>query len=508
MFRGMLKRKMKLVHDAAAVEIDRRTQDEYGVPGAILMEDAGIRLFDAMIAEFAPEESASFVILAGGGNNGGDALVIARQALAAGYSCITIITFKDEYSGLAGQWLAVCGKLGIKQISFARHRAEAEAAILGADILLDGLSGTGLRGELSRLPGACASFIAGLSERKFKVVAVDVPSGIGDSFKRGYTVLPADLTLTVAPGKLALYLPASREFCGKILHVSIGFPAAVVDSTPGWILWDKEEVRAVLPPFAPTAYKKTRGHAALFAGSRGTLGASLLSAEGCVRSGAGLVTLFLDEEIYASAAGQINPVIMKPLSPGELPQLQVYTSALLGPGWGLEGRKELLAQIISSFGRGVIDADGLTLLAETSFTLSPDWVLTPHPGECARLLHCTSADILDDPQGSAAAAAEKYNATVLLKGHVSCVVSPDGRSAVIDGMNPMAGTGGSGDVLAGLTAGLMSAGDLDGFACAGAAAWIHQQAALFSARDLGVFTAGDLLPRIGKITGEFRREGA
>ncbi len=505
---------MKLVPDTGAVEIDRRTQDEYGIPGVILMENAGIRLFEALESEFRPEKTDSLIILAGGGNNGGDALVMARQAAAAGYSSITIITFKDEYSGLAGQWLAVCKKLGLEQISFARNREKAEDAIRSADILIDGLSGTGLKGELSRLPGECASFVANLSEKSFRTAAVDVPSGIGDSFKPGFTVLPADLTLTVAPGKLALYHPAAREFCGKIRHIPIGFPEGLVDETPGWTLWDRDEVREVLKPFAATAYKKTRGHAALFAGSKGTLGAALLAAEACARSGAGLVTLFLDDDIYSSAAGQIPPVIMRPValnSSVDLPDLRGYASVLVGPGWGLDGRGNLLPDIVSSFKRGVIDADGLTLLsqlAESSLQLNPDWILTPHPGECARLLNCSNSDITDDPFGAAAAASEKYNATVLLKGHVSCVVSPGGRSAVIDGMNPLTGTGGSGDVLAGLTAGLMAAGDLDGFACAGTAAWIHQQAAAQAAEEFGVFTASDLLLVIGRITGEFRREGA
>ena len=200
--------------------------------------------------------------------------------------------------------------------------------------------------------------------------------------------------------------------------------------------------------------------------------------------------------------------MVRPLAAAAIPEIDRFSTVLIGPGWGLESRDTLLNALLASFSRGVIDADGLTLLAQTGLKAGPGWVLTPHPGECARLLGCSTENILEDPFKAASKTAEKYNATVLLKGFVSCAASPDGRTAVIDGMNPLTATGGSGDVLAGITAGIMAAEDSDSFNAAAAAAFLHQEAGRAAALSRGVFTADDLLPEVGRKVGELRNAGA
>ena len=245
---------MKLVRNSAAAEIDRLTQSEYGIPGPILMENAGIRLFEALEKELAPAKDSSMAVLAGGGNNGGDALVMARQALNAGYSNLQIILLKEQFSGLAAQWLDVCGKLGIGVTSFKNNRKEAEKILTAANIILDGISGTGLKGALRGAAAECSRWLSGTDSL---VVAVDAPSGVGDDFRGDFPVVCADLTLTVSPGKIALYNPVARPFCGKIIHVNIGFPSSLVENAPGAILMDEFEVRSMVIPFAKTAYKGT-----------------------------------------------------------------------------------------------------------------------------------------------------------------------------------------------------------------------------------------------------------
>ena len=252
------------------------------------------------------------------------------------------------------------------------------------------------------------------------MVAVDSPSGIGDEFRAGYPALRADLTLTVAPAKIALYLPAARPFCGRIRPVAIGFPPAVIGASPGTVLMDRQEAHKRILPFPPQFFKNRRGHSGVFGGSVGTAGAALLATEAAARGGAGLVTLFVDPDIYTVAAAQVKSAMVRPWE-GEADLSGITcSSCVIGPGWGTgDGRNAQLAMLLGRFERGLVDADGLNLLARTNPGLKGEWVLTPHPGECARLLGTTAAEVLADPTAAAREAAGRYGAVVLLKGHVS-----------------------------------------------------------------------------------------
>ena len=496
---------MKLVDNEGAREIDRIAQEKYGIPGDILMENAGIRIFDALVGEFHPGPDTPLVFLAGGGNNAGDALVMARQAFVRGFRKLSIVLVKKEARGLAAKWLDVVHRLGFEILSFEDEFESSMERISAAALIIDGITGTGLSGPLRGKAAECVEAVnrLGISE---KIVAVDAPSGIGDDFRTGYPVLSAGLTLSVFPAKSALFNPAARLHCGKILPVLIGFPPQAVEAVPGWVLMDREELIKRLPPFAPDSYKNRRGHTAVYAGSPGTLGAALLAAEAAGRGGAGLVTLFCDTAVYTAAASRMRSVMVRPWNGDEPENPEKYQSCVIGPGWGIDGREGVFKKLLESSRRGVIDADGLSLLSGTKRALEGEWILTPHPGECARLLDCSSREILEDPFGAAAEVSRRYNAVVLLKSHVSCLRAPDGRTALIDGMNPLMGTGGSGDILCGFIGGLLADTGLDPFDAAAAGCFLHQQAGRAAALEDGVFLAEDLLKSLSRLIGEYRYE--
>jgi ADP-dependent NAD(P)H-hydrate dehydratase / NAD(P)H-hydrate epimerase len=497
---------VKLVDTEGMREIDRRSIEEYGIPGEILMEDAGIRLFEALMEESHPDPSTVFVFVVGAGNNAGDCLVMARQAWNLGFRNLSIVRIKDELKGLSLRWHEVAVRLGVPSYSFAAQRETSLRLAAGCAVLVDGITGLGIEGPLK---GAAADFIAALEEiRGPRVVSVDSPSGIGDGFRPGYPAVRADLTLTVAPAKRALYLPAARPFCGRIRPVAIGFPPAVIDASPGTVLMDRAEAEKRILPFPPQFFKNRRGHSCVFGGSVGTAGAALLATEAAARGGAGLVTLFVDPDIYSVAASQVRSAMVRPWKSEADLSGNTCSSCVIGPGWGTgEGRNAQLAMLLERFERGLVDADGLNLLARKNPGLKGEWVLTPHPGECARLLDTTAAEVLADPTAAAREAAGRFGAVVLLKGHVSFVASPDGETAVIDGMNPLMGTGGSGDILAGFIGGLLAESGTSAFDAAAVGAFLHQEAGRICAEEKGLFTAGDLMPVLSRLAGGLRHAG-
>ena len=263
----------------------------------------------------------------------------------------------------------------------------------------------------------------------------------------------------------------------------------------------------MLPDVSPDAHKGTRGHVAVFAAAPGTTGAAHLASVAAARTGAGLVTLYADHETYPLVAPAVRSTMCRRLDVAggaDLEALLVRHQALLvGPGWGASGqRRALLGELLAAPLPGVLDADGLTLLAELAAAegrprqLGWRWVLTPHPGEMGRMLGMPIAQVLADPAAAAAAAAERWQAAVVLKGHVSYVAGRHGL-AILDAGNPALATGGSGDVLAGVVAGLLGRG-LDAAAAARAAVLVHSRAGRTAARGGGWILAEDLLEHVGR----------
>jgi NAD(P)H-hydrate epimerase len=480
-------------------EIDRRAQDEYGFPGLVLMENAGLKAYRLLRRCYwkdgMPRGSTVFVV--GKGNNGGDAMVVARQLYLDGYRDEVIVTAVDADA----TQVRMCRRLGIPIIAWPEVRARN--AISGASTIVDGLMGTGIRGAL-RQP--LDSVVAAVNEGKGFTVAVDVPSGIGDEYRKGMPAVEADVTLTMGLPKLSLYLPHARPLCGDIHVVELGFPPGLVqsDEIPGTMLtpeWAREQV----PSVDAAAYKNKRGTVAVFAGTEGTTGAAVLAATGAAHSRAGLVNLFIDRSGYLAAASQLSSIMVRPVdfagAPEELSSpvsLAGFDARVVGPGWGRnENRRRWLRAVMTS-GIGVLDADGIAVFAEDPDALRPlphPWVLTPHPGEFSRLWGVPRDDLMADPLPHVLDAARSLRSTIVLKSHVTFIGSPDGRYWILDGMNPALGTGGSGDLLAGIIGGFL-AGGLKAEIAAGAGVLVHHLAGKHAYAELGWFTADELVPYI------------
>jgi NAD(P)H-hydrate epimerase len=456
-------------------EIDRITIEEYGIPDIVLMENAGIKILE-LSRKLIDFDNKPVVCLAGGGNNGGDALVIARQLFSAGDGLVTIISTSEKGSAPHDLHLGICRSLGIKILNYPSD--EAAAILQEAAVIFDGISGTGIKGALREpLPG----LIELVNSSSAKTIAIDAPSGTGESFQAGFPSVAADYTLTVGLPLRCLYLPVTRLFCGEIHTVAIGFPQELKEQKAEedgieCELITEDDVKKLMPKLPGSSFKNRRGHLAVFGGSRGTVGAASLCAEAAIRTSAGLVSLISDAELYDIYASRHSSVMVKPIQDNITPEgLSAYSALAVGPGWGQEGREELLSSLISA-GRGVLDADGLNVLSsilkEREINLGNKWILTPHPGEFSRLF--PDADIVNKPFSEVTAAARRLNCVILLKGHISYIADSNGRCRVLDGNYPKLGTAGSGDLLTGLIGGYAASGmELFEAAVLGAAVHLH-----------------------------------
>jgi len=477
--------------------IDAAAHSEFGFPEAVLMENAGIRAYERTVGILG--ERRNIVFVAGSGNNGGDGLVMARQCLNEGGRPVVIL-LKADPGGLCGKHARVCRTLGIPIHVWSDDAAACRRNIHAADGIVDGITGTGLSGSL-RPPAA--RVVEAIADAPGRIFAIDAPSGIGDAYEHGMPAVRADVTLTIELPKRSLYLPYARPFCGRIEIVSVGFPARLTDDPDNRaVLLEESDLDQLLPVVSADAYKTSRGWVGVFAGSPGTTGAALLTAEAAARSRAGLVSLYAAPDIFGIVAGMMRSVMPKPWEPESDPatfDLAHLSSLVVGPGWGIRNRMPWLRMLIGSGLPGVLDADGITLLsrADPIPDLGGRWVLTPHPGEFARLSGLSKDEILGDPAATGMEWARRLGCILVLKGHVTYICSPDGSYAAVDGMNPAMGTAGSGDLLAGIIGGLMAAG-ADPEQAARVGVLLHAKAGRTAFARRGWFLSEDLLPFISK----------
>jgi hydroxyethylthiazole kinase-like uncharacterized protein yjeF len=458
---------VKVVDSRRMAQIDAEAQTRFGIPDIVLMEDAAYGIFsllrDRIWGGSLPH--GPVVFLAGKGKNGGDALALARHCCFRGMNVPAVILGAGEPKAdrLAGVHLKILRALGAEVVDYTADGPALRRAHLllrEAEFLVDGLLGTGLSGE-ARSP--LKELILRCNESAAARIAVDIPSGIGDAYRPGYAAFRADCTLTVQLPKLCLYLPHARSLCGDIHIVPGVFPSQAIEKEdiPGYLI-DEPLKHRLLKPLQADTHKGKRGRLAVFAGSEGTTGAAWLCSNAAARCRAGLVTLFVDRELYAANVPKYSSVMLRPWE-GAPPEKGRFDALLVGPGWGLsEHREKVLQSLFKSRLPGVLDADGITLLARMSRRAAPGlgkrWILTPHPGEFARLLGLETAEVLTDPLPHLLRASAELEAVIVLKGHCSFVADPRGRYGILDGMNPAMATGGSGDVLSGICAGLLTCG--------------------------------------------------
>ena len=467
---------MKIVNADEMRNIDRRATERFGVPSVVLMENAATAVVDAIFSHYPDADRAA--IFCGIGQNGGDGFAIARHLENRGVvPVLFVVGDRSRYKGDAEINLRVCERLGmpIHDIRSSDDVDEALVHASDADLIVDAIFGTGL----DRAPaGVYADVIAAIAELRLPVIAVDLPSGLNASSAEPFEPsLHAEVTVTFAVPKVChVFEPAALQ-CGEVIVADIAIPHASVDEEPVRLsLITPADVRPMVEPRLAATHKGTHGHVGIIAGSPGRSGAAVLAARGAIRGGAGLVTVMTDPETARLVhAGSIESMTW---SGSDIRQfLDRKTAAVIGPGLpDDEAAHNAVREIISLIELPlVIDASALNAFAGRASEINPrslPRVMTPHPGELARILGSDASAINADRAGSARSAAKLSGCIVVLKGHQTLVAEPDGELHVNPTGNPGMGSGGMGDVLAGLIGAFMARG-IDPVDAARAAVYLH-----------------------------------
>lgn len=491
--------------------IDRETIARYGVPGLTLMERAAGALAGAA-AKYLPAGGRA-LIACGGGSNGGDGLAAARMLHEMGYR-VRVALLADP-GALPGDAAVNLGRL---PAGFDRGFDAAAWDGARPGVVIDALLGTGLSRDVT---GETAAAVAWMNARDIPVVSADIPSGVDGltGAVRGCAARAAE-TVTFACYKRGCLLYPGREYAGRLTVADIGIPGELLDGT-GCRMWEAADVAASLPPRPPDSHKGHFGHVAAVAGSEGMMGAGALASAAAMRAGAGLTTWIHPRDAAAQPPWEVmtRPIagrdgaFSEQSAEAALRALEGKTVLAMGPGLGRsEGAAAMARRIVAQTAMPlVLDADGITALAGRDEALRgrARLCLTPHPGELSRLIGVPAAVIAADPMEYARKTAEDLRAVVLLKGAATVVAGPDGRMAVNTTGNDGMATGGSGDVLTGMIAGLIAQG-AEIFEAAVMGAWLHGRAGDLAAAELGPrsVTAADLLRCLPGAFVSLKGEGA
>ena len=510
----------RLVGAAAMRALDRHTIETLGVAGELLMESAGRAVAEAVLRERAGE--GAVLVVCGVGNNGGDGFVAARQLASLGVPVrVALVGDARRLRGdAAANWKRL-ERSGVP-IEGARFRTA------GASVIVDALFGTGLDRAVE---GAGAAAIRRISAARphVRVVSVDLPSGLdADTGAVHGVAVQADVTVTIELPKLGLALEPGRGLAGRIevARVGIAHDAPGADAKAAAELWTAAAAARELPARPAAGHKGSFGHVLVVAGSRGKAGAAALAAEGAARAGAGLVTVAcpagINEILQVRRIETMTAPMPDTAEGGLAGGAQESILALarerdavaLGPGLGREAEtQKLVRDLAPRVPRPlVLDADGLFAFASDPASLKARraaTILTPHPGEAARLLATTPAAINGDRVGAAQRLADRSGGVVLLKGAATVIAAPGGRVAVNPTGGPLLGTGGTGDVLTGIVAAFAGQG-LAPFEAAALAAWLHGSAAdrLAARRGSAGVLAGELCAELPEAAEALRHIGA
>ncbi len=505
---------MKVLTPEAMRAVDREAIEEFGIPSLVLMENAAIGVVDAVGERFP--EARSVTVLCGPGNNGGDGLAAARHLAVRGYQVeLFLVAGGRRLSGDAEVQLNICRSQGleIRELAPGGSLRPLLETARESDLVIDALFGTGLSRPLD---GQVAELVEALNPLPVPRLAVDLPSGLnGASAAIPGPHLEAELTVTFAAPKLAHVLPPAADAVGEVVVADLGIPPELIEQAPGELdLLQAEELATLLMPRPLDGHKGDFGHVLLFAGGVGKAGAAILAARAAVRAGAGLVTVAVPAPIAPVVDGASLESMTLPLdtdgaglATSAADQLLAAAAGkqvlAMGPGLGLA---DSTVEVIHRLCRHaelplVLDADALNAFAGRAETLAErraPAVLTPHPGELARLLGVDTAAVVADRLASARRAASLTRAVCLLKGYLSLVAAADGRTWINPTGNPGMATGGSGDVLTGLLAGLVAQG-YEPETAARLGVFLHGMAGDLAAGEIGMsaLAASDLIDHLG-----------
>jgi ADP-dependent NAD(P)H-hydrate dehydratase / NAD(P)H-hydrate epimerase len=479
---------MKIVTAAEMREIDCATSERYGVPSLTLMENAGAAVADFVLAEYASAERIG--VVCGKGNNGGDGFVAARKLRDAGREIrIVVVADPAELRGDAAQMFK---KLAVVPL-IARNGEELKSgkaqSVFQADLLLDAVLGTGFRPPVS---GVYAEAIAAINASEAPVIAVDIPSGADADVMGEQTgaVARADAIVTFSAPRPAHVFGLLTD--GPIVVAPIGSPEEAIVSRLQLNVTTPADIAPLLAPRPPAANKGNFGHVLVVGGSVGKAGAAAMAGFSALRAGAGLSTIATPKSVLPTVAGFHPEVMTEPLEEteagtislraleyGRLDSLVEHKTVLaIGPGISRNVETaEVVHTIVGHYkATMVVDADGLNAFEGCAEKLKGEGralVITPHPGEMARLIGSTPAAVQRDRLNIARSFAREHDIIVVLKGHRTLIVHPDGTVWVNTTGNPGMATGGTGDILTGMVAGLVAQNPERVFEAVVAAVYLH-----------------------------------
>ncbi|HMD34710.1 MAG TPA: NAD(P)H-hydrate dehydratase [Vicinamibacterales bacterium] len=519
---------MRVLNTAQMREADRRTTADIGIPALVLMENAGRQTVAAMEAMYNDLTERRVAVLCGQGNNGGDGFVVARTLVQRDVDVSVFLLGRvSDVRGDARTNLEILGRIGVTVVEVADSQAwELHfSEVSDCTLIVDAIFGTGLNAPIA---GLIESVIADVNASGIPVVAIDLPSGLSaDSPEPTGPAVDAALTVTLAAPKLSLVLPPGETLAGDIVIADIGIPSDVLDGLDGprVDLLTRGSMRELITPRTADTHKGDYGRVLVVAGSRGKTGAAHLAAVGALRSGAGLVTVatarccqdvvaalgpeYMTEAIAedmrapgtaGGGAGQIG------LDPDEVDRILEMARDVIaiGPGLGQAvGTREFITRIVDRATMPVVvDADGLNAFVEDPDRLAGregrDVIITPHPGEMARLLGMTTDEVQASRLEIARNFAAAHRCYVVLKGHRTLIATPDEKVFINPTGNPGMATGGTGDVLTGMIAAWL-AQLLDAEAACKLAVYLHGMAGALAEADEGesAMTSADLAGHLG-----------
>ena len=475
---------MKVVTAQEMKEIDRRTIEKFGIPGQVLMERAGMAVASKIKELFAQKKT---MVLAGGGNNGGDGIVVARELFNSGWH-VKVLLFAKQ-NRLSPDCLSQ-----FRSAKRAGVPVEIRTGITGGDLhsalVVDALFGTGLNKEIK---GNLTEVILSLNRSDSPVLSVDIPSGISaDSGQVMGVAVKSDYTVTFGLPKRGHLLYPGADYAGKLFIENIGFPEELLTSDDLTVeLLEKQYISQLIPERPKYSHKGDYGHVLVVAGSKGKTGAAFMAAKACMRAGAGLVTVGVPESLGDVVQSRVTEEMTLSLPDAGDGTLSSKASSVIlrflaekadvlciGPGIGVsdETRKLLAELVTSSRAAMVIDADGINSIDDMALfgKAQAPVILTPHPGEMARLLSKKTSppgrgsrksgakglktQIEQERIITALSFSQETGAYILLKGVPTVLAEPGGRAYINPTGNPGMATGGTGDVLTGMVSSFIAQG--------------------------------------------------
>ncbi|MCR4437152.1 MAG: NAD(P)H-hydrate dehydratase [Clostridiales bacterium] len=510
---------MKVVTPEQMNEIDRRTIQEAGIPGIVLMENAALSVTGEIIKELGPVPGKKIAVFAGKGNNGGDAFAVARHLYNRGAEVrVFLLGRKEAVAGDARVNLDILERLGQEVVELLEKEQMDRVffEIAAAHLLVDGIFGTGLRGEVT---GLAREIIEAINRSGKPVISVDIPSGVsGETGKILGACVKAKKTVTFSLPKAGLVVHPGCEYAGELVVSDISIPSKVVDSLGiKTNLTEEKYVSGLIPSRRSESNKGDYGRVLLITGSVGMTGAGCLCAGAALRAGAGLVYIGVPSALAPIYETSIMEAVTIPLEDNGsgylsrrsidrvLDALKRSTAVAVGPGLSVSDEIfEIIARVVEEAESPVIlDADALNAVSRDVPVLKKlkcGGVVTPHPGEMARLTGKTVKDIQENRIETAREFSAKWGTITVLKGARTVIASPDGEVFINPTGNSGMATGGTGDVLTGIIAGLVAQG-LKPLEAAVAGVYLHGLAGDNTAEIKGEhgLIAGDLVEQLPHV---------